>query len=66
MNLEKRKKKQLDGLEIKNYKIYGIFDFKLNKLVYVTMDAENAELEMDLGDYDPEDYDIVFFEICLR
>ena len=66
MSLEKRKRTQLKKLKLKKYKIYGIFDFKADKLVYVTMDADNAEMELELGDYDPENYDIVCFEICLR
>ena len=59
------KKTRLKKLKSKTYQIYGIFNFRTEELVYVNMDVEQTELEFDLSDYDPEEYDIVSFEIML-
>lgn len=62
---KKNKKNKLDKLTPDKYRIYGIFNFKTNKLVYVNMELEQAELEFDLEDYNPEQFDIVSFDIIL-
>lgn len=49
----------------KKYQIYGIFNFKTKRLIYVNMDLEQIELEYGLGDYDEESCDIVSFEVAL-
>jgi len=61
----KRKQEQLTKLKPNQYRIYGIFDFKSDKLVYVHMDYEQTELEFEIGDYDSEQYDIVSFDVVL-
>ena len=39
----------------KKYRIYGILNFKTNKLLYISLDLEQVELEFDLTpDYEKE------------
>lgn len=59
------KKSQLAKLKPNRYRIYGIFDFTVNELVYVNMDVDQTEMEFDIGDYDPERHDIVSFDLIL-
>lgn len=62
---KKSKQKVLKELSAKKYKIYGIFDFQEEVLVYVHMKLEQVELEFDLEGYDSERFDVVSFDICL-
>ena len=59
------RKIQLTKLRPTKYRIYGIFDFNSNKLVYVNMDAEQTEMEFEIGDYDDNQFDIVSFDVLL-
>lgn len=59
------KKDKLSKLKAKVYQIYGIFDFKKMKLVYVNIDYEKTEMEFDLELYDDERYDIVTFSVAI-
>ena len=59
------KRKRLRKIKSKTYRIYGIFNFRTEELVYVNMDLEQTELEFELSDYDPEECDIVSFKIML-
>lgn len=61
----KPKKTSDKNLEFKEYRIYGIFNFKSKKLLYVNIDLEQTELEFGLGDYDDEICDIISFEVIL-
>jgi hypothetical protein len=63
MNIDK--KQQINKLSPKRYKIYGIFDFNSNRLVYVDLDIEKVMFEFDLEEYDIEQYDIISFNIVL-
>ena len=65
MDPSKRKKQTLDHLEPEVYLIYGIFDFKNKKLIYVSLDEEEVELKFELEDYD-EDYDIITVSIMVE
>jgi len=62
---KREKKTQLTKLKARQYTIYGIFDFKLNKLISVCLDMDQLETEFDLGDYDSERFDIVSFKVML-
>lgn len=59
------KKQQLNRLSPKKYRIYGIFDFDLNRLIYVNLDIEKVIFEFDLEGYDSEKYDIISFDVIL-
>lgn len=59
------KRTRLSKLKSKTYLIYGIFNFRTEELVYVNMDLEQTELELELSDCDPEECDIVSFKIML-
>jgi len=63
MNIDK--KQQINKLNPKKYKIYGIFDFNSNKLVYIDLDIEKVMFEFDLEGYNIEQYDIISFNIVL-
>jgi len=65
MNNKSKKREQLNKLKPKTYRIYGIFNFKTNNLVYVSMTQELAETEFDFSDFDPNDFDIVSFNVSL-
>jgi len=60
------KHERLSKLKLRRYRIYGIFDFKAGKLIYVNMDIDQTELEFDMGDYDLDQYDIILFYVLLN
>lgn len=63
-----QKKEKLSKLILhKNikYKIYGIFNFKTNKLIYVNLDEEQTDLEYNLSNYDPSWYDTIILDIMI-
>jgi hypothetical protein len=62
MNPHRKKKTILNKLHPEVYLIYGIFDFKRKKLIYVSLEEEDVELKFDLEDYDDKDYDIITFK----
>lgn len=62
---KQQKKQQLQKLKPRKYRIYGIFNFKDRKIVYVDLDLDKIEFEFDLEGYDPETHDIVSFDIML-
>lgn len=57
------KKKVLASVKPKKYRIYGIFDFQKQKLLYINLDPEMVDLEFKLSGYDEERYDIVEFDV---
>jgi hypothetical protein len=57
--------KILKRLKGKTHSIYGIYDFKCNVLLFVSLDLETAELEYDLQSYDETCYKVVSFEVLL-
>jgi hypothetical protein len=62
---KKTKKELLDKIQPSNYRIYGIFDFTKEELVYVHLDQDQVELEFELSGYSSDRYDIVEFEVIL-
>ena len=60
-----KKKKLLETVKPKKYRIYGIFDFQTKKLLYINLDAEMVDLEFKLSGYDEDRYDIVEFDVLL-
>ena len=58
------KQKVLNQLRPKPYIIYGIFDFREKRLIYVSLDLEEVELQFDLEDYD-ENYDVISFNMLI-
>lgn len=42
------------------YQIYGIFNFSTKKLIFVSLDYDEVELQFEIGDYG-EDSDIICF-----
>lgn len=65
MKKKTKKSKPLQDLELTSYCIYGIIDRHTNKLVYVSLDQNSAEDELDFGEYDQDDFDLVSFNIML-
>ena len=65
MKKKTTKRKPLPKIELTRYCIYGIIDRHTNKLVYVSLDQDAAEDELDFGEYDQDDFDLVSFEILL-
>lgn len=63
---KKTKKVQLRNLKPKRYQIYGIFNFKTNKLIHVSMEQDVVEFEFDMSDYDTNIFDIVSFDVLLN
>jgi len=61
----RKKSDQLSNLKPRRYRIYGIFNFKTNKLIYVNLDQELTELEFDMSNYDLEIFDVVSFYVLL-
>ena len=61
----KPKKALVKPPKLKEYRIYGIFNFKTKKLLYVSIDLEQTELEHGLGDYDEDICDIISFGVIL-
>jgi hypothetical protein len=59
------KKTILEKLQPKVYPIYGIFDFKNKKLVYVSLDEEEVDFKFELEYYD-DDYDIITVSIMVE
>lgn len=59
------KNKYLTTTKPKKYKIFGIFCFSTNKLIYVTLKKEDAEFEFDMEGYDSNRYDIISFHVLL-
>ena len=47
------------------YCIYGLINTTTNELVYVSLNQEEAELELDLGEYDDGKHALVSFNIML-
>lgn len=60
---KKEKATKLSSHRNIKYKIYGIFNFKTNKLIYVNLDEEQTELEFTLSNYDAEWHDTVILEV---
>ena len=61
-----RKNEALKKLKSKPHRIYGIYDFKKNKLVAIQLSQEAIELEYDMGCYDAkEEKKIVSFDVIL-
>ena len=61
----KQRKKNLQKMNPNQYRIYGIFDFVEEKLIYVNMSLEETDLEFDMTGYDVERYDVVEFDVVL-
>jgi len=59
MDSKKKKKTILKKLQPEVYQIYGIFDFKNRKLIYVSLNEEDVELNFEMEGYDTNDYDII-------
>lgn len=59
------KEKTLSKWKMKRYRIYGIFDFVLERLIYVSLDKESAMIEYDIEDYNEERFDVVSFDVML-
>ena len=59
------KNKKLENLKPKKYRIYGIFNFKTNRMVYISMDSEMVDFEFDMNNYNSTDFDVVEFDILI-
>jgi hypothetical protein len=60
------KEEQIGKIKLKRYRVYGIFDFQSELLVYVGLSMESVQLEYDIEEYDEERYDIVSFDVLLH
>jgi hypothetical protein len=65
MNNNNKKRKKLSNLKPRTYKIYGIFNFITDDLIYVNLDMEKTTLEFELEGYDSEQYDIISFDVVV-
>ena len=65
MSNDKQKKKQLETLKPRKYRIFGIFNFMERKLVHVDLDMDKVVFEFDLAGYDEENFGIVSFFVML-
>ncbi|HOT88294.1 MAG TPA: hypothetical protein PLC59_00225 [Bacteroidales bacterium] len=54
----------LKKLHPKIYQIYGIFNFKTEELIYVSLNYDDVEIQFELGNYG-EEFDIVCFETAV-
>ena len=61
---KKTEKTKLLKLKPKKYRVYGIFNTKKEKLIYVNLDVEKVKLEFELEGYD-DDYDIISFDVVI-
>lgn len=61
-----KENKSLSKLKPIKYRIYGIFNFKNDKLICVNMSLPEIEFDFDLEGYDTKEYAIVSFEVILR
>ena len=59
------KEKVLCKLKPKVYQIYGIFNFKTDELIYVSLDYDEVELQFEMDDYG-EDADIICFTVMVH
>jgi hypothetical protein len=48
-----------------SYTIYGIFNFQIEKLVYVNLDFDKVMFEFDLEGYSSEQFDVISFDVIL-
>ena len=65
---KKSNKKDDDKVEISSpgcVRIYGIFCFKNEKLLKVSLDIEELEFDFNLEGYNEKDYGIVMFDVML-
>lgn len=62
---DKNKKSKLKKVIPKKYRIYGIFDFKSEKLIDVSMDKEELELKFDIDGLDDNQFGVVLFDVIL-
>ena len=62
--MDKKKECILKKLRPKTYHIYGIFDFTADKLIYVSMDYDEVELQFEMADYG-EGFDIIKFDVMV-
>ena len=60
------KQEQIGKIKLKRYRIYGIFDFQNDLLIYVGLDLDGVQFEYDIEDYDEERFDIVSFDVLLH
>ena len=66
MKRKKTKKTiKLNDNDQSSYCIYGLINTKTNQLVYVSLDQETAELELDLGEFDDGNHALVSFTVML-
>lgn len=57
------KKKSTKAKKTKSYRIYGIYDFKKNRLVQVSLKREDVEMEYEFEGYELPQFDIISFKI---
>ena len=66
MDDKHKKQSVLKQLQPEVYLIYGIFDFKRKKLVYVSLDAEEVDLKFDVEDYNEAEFDTITVKIMVN
>ena len=65
MSGKKKTRKSVHKISPNQYRIYGIFDFQEEKLIYINLNLEETEFEFDITDYDSKRYSIVKFDVML-
>jgi hypothetical protein len=68
MSNKKKSHKSSDKVDITSpgcVRIYGIFSFKEEKLLKVSLDMDELEFDFNLEGYNETDYGIVLFDVVL-
>ena len=60
------KKNKLKKIKTKQYRIYGIFNFEKEEIVFVHMDMDKITFEFDLEGYDENRFGIISFDVLLN
>lgn len=65
MELKGKGKGKVKLFKPSRYRIYGIFNNKIEKLIFISLDLEAVEMEFELEGYDPDDYSVIGFNIAV-
>jgi len=47
------------------YRIYGIFDYQNDSLIYINLNKDDVDLEFALENYNKDRYEIISFDITI-
>lgn len=64
--VERAQKDQLKKLQLKRYRIYGIFNFETEEMIYVTLSLDDAAFQFDLEGYDEAKFGVISFDVMVH